>query len=201
MKSLPVYGCMWVWLHVGTWQHAVSANSALRSLGQHLKRQLQPTEVVLPTTTRQRDCNVALRFSCVCNWNKKKKKKKKTVVGTGVIVYEAISDAPAFGFSKREQVNACARRERAYAWEPPFGDSLQAGNPGANRSAFERSRVRNIVLQCLARNASERPSALQLVAAIDRISNATRTAVAPGGSTSIGTGSLTDSPCAEGQMH
>ena len=93
-------------------------------------------------------------------------------VAAGVIAYEAITDAPAFGFSKREQVMACARGERAYAWEP--SDSSRSG--GNNSAAFERSRVRGIVLQCLARDPCQRPTAPQLVRAIDRISNATRTA-------------------------
>lgn len=101
----------------------------------------------------------------------------------GVIAYEAITDACAFGFSKKEQVMACARGERSYAWEP--ANSTRPG--GSSNAAFERSRVRSIVLQCLARDPSERPTASQLVRAIDRISNATRTATLaePEGASSV----------------
>lgn len=95
----------------------------------------------------------------------------------GVIAYEAITDHSAFGFSKQDQVLACARGERMYIWEQPNSASMSAA-----AKAFERSRISKVVLQCLTRNPSERPNASQLVHAIDRISNATQTGnlAAPG---------------------
>lgn len=89
----------------------------------------------------------------------------------GVIAFEAITDHPAFGFSKRQQALACARGERAYVWEP-----TDTASTSSAAKAFERSRISTVILQCLSRDPSQRPSALQLVRAIDRISNSTRTA-------------------------
>ena len=82
----------------------------------------------------------------------------------GVIVYEAISDAPAFGFSKRQQAISCALGERAYAWEATEGLNV----------AFARSRLRSLVLGCLSRSATERPTAAQLLRNIDRLNSTTQ---------------------------
>jgi hypothetical protein len=116
------------------------------------------------------DCS----FACLTSPNLR----QQSAVLAGVIAFEAVSSTPAFGIDKRREVMACALGERAYIWEQ--SDSACTSGSGASRSAFERSRVRHIVLQCLAREAGRRPSACKLVRAIDQISNTTGSAEAAG---------------------
>ena len=81
----------------------------------------------------------------------------------GVVAYEAMSDRGAHRFVSAEQLTESAYGQRDYIWETPEGNTEQ----------FMRSRACHIVLQCLRREPARRPTAAQLLQAIDRVSNAT----------------------------
>lgn len=81
----------------------------------------------------------------------------------GIIVFAAITDTSGVHFSNQDEVFACAQGQQQYPWE-----RRETLHP-----ALARSRARDPVLRCLSRDPGARPSATELVHAIDRISNAT----------------------------
>lgn len=82
----------------------------------------------------------------------------------GVIVFEAISDVPAFGrMVDANTVFEAAHGQRKYVWEE------------AHTAQFTRSRIRDVVVRCLHRDASKRPNAAQILQAVDRLGNSTTT--------------------------
>ena len=79
-------------------------------------------------------------------------------------MFEAISGVRAFGIMTRSKdVFESAHGRRKYVWE------------GTHAPQFARSRVRELVLRCLARDPEERPTAAKLLRAIDRLGNTTTT--------------------------
>ena len=84
----------------------------------------------------------------------------------GVMVYETITRAPAFARRglKLASVFACARGDECYAWERPLGEQPPA---------WRNSRLREVVLLCLARDAAARPSAEELKTNIWRMGSRT----------------------------
>ena len=84
----------------------------------------------------------------------------------GVMVYEALTGALAFPpFRKRPvEVYEAAGGSARYPWE-------------SDRDVqFSRYRIRPVVEACLARDAAARPSAVQLIAQLDRLVNVTAAA-------------------------
>lgn len=91
-----------------------------------------------------------------------------------VQVFEALTHKRAFcGFGSAAVVLAAAAGESPYPWE--------AGAPDGVPSLFQRSKLRDVVLSCLAHDPRARATAIQLRARIDSIgqSTATQALVAP----------------------
>ena len=86
----------------------------------------------------------------------------------GVIMFEAIAGVREFSRSANTDAafNA-AHGKRRYPWEE------------TRSRKFARSRVRDLVLQCLERDPSKRPTAAQLLQGVDRLGNTTLSS-APG---------------------
>lgn len=80
-------------------------------------------------------------------------------------MYAAITGTAGHVFASRQEITACAEGNASYPWECK----------GKVHAAFQRSRIRTEVCQCLSRDPATRPTAGQLAHAIDRISNATST--------------------------
>jgi serine/threonine protein kinase len=95
----------------------------------------------------------------------------------GVIVYEAITGAPAFGrMANLDTVYAAAHGQAAYAWEAGARGGTSGGGGGSDgAAAFARSRVREAVLRCLHREPARRPTASQVLKAVDRVGSETQT--------------------------
>ena len=81
----------------------------------------------------------------------------------GVLAYEAVSGSGAQRFSGTDEAIERAYGRGSFPWETPEGMTEQ----------FARSRARHVVLSCLRREPARRPTAAQLLQAIDRLNNAT----------------------------
>lgn len=89
----------------------------------------------------------------------------------GVVTYEVIIARPAF--PRRFQaslLHRCATGAAEYPWEAP---------PEQQEPLWRRSRLRELVAQCLCRDPAGRPSARDIVDSIVRMSSATTVAGAP----------------------
>lgn len=83
----------------------------------------------------------------------------------GVILFESLSGRRAFHvYSAVEEVHECAEGIKPYAWEGPV-EQLPAG--------WRRSRARELFSKCLSRDPAARPSALQLLQGLHRLSDST----------------------------
>ena len=83
-------------------------------------------------------------------------------------VFEALTHTRAFcGFGSAAVAMAAAAGESAYPWE--------VGAPGGLPQLLSRSKLRDVVISCLARDPVARPTASQLRACIDSIGQATST--------------------------
>ena len=80
----------------------------------------------------------------------------------GVIAFEAIARAPAL--SAISAILRCARGRAAYPWEAP---------PAQQPRAWRHSRLRALLLPCLAREPAARPNAAAVLASVARIGRAT----------------------------
>ena len=80
------------------------------------------------------------------------------IFSLGVVAYEAITQQRAL--PKRDDVAQCARGTAQYPWELPAEQQ-----PAAWRS----SRLRPLVLPCLARNPQRRPRASAVLSAVSQL--------------------------------
>ena len=78
----------------------------------------------------------------------------------GVVVWEAVTQKPAF--ASRDMCYACTVGDALYPWERDVRQQPEA---------WQQSRLAELVMPCLARSAAQRPSALDMLAALSRYSS------------------------------